>query len=170
MVDETGDAEKGTHTVGVQRKTPASPRGSKRAGRGLPCLRERRRLAALDRELYIPRSWTCDLDRCRAVGLGEETLFATKPELAAHMIGRFLDAGHHLGWIAGDEVYGGNPKLRFALEERGTGYVLAGACSAETTTGAGKFRVVTLAAKVPKRAWRTSSGGRHPGRRITPMQ
>lgn len=35
------------------------------------------------------------------------------------MIGRFLDAGHHVGWVAGDEVYGGNPKLRSALEERG---------------------------------------------------
>jgi hypothetical protein len=33
------------------------------------------------------------------------------------MIGRFLDAGPRVGWVAGDEVYGGNPKLRAALEE-----------------------------------------------------
>jgi hypothetical protein len=58
----------------------------------------RRGHAAVDRELYIPRSWTCDPDRCRAAGLGEDTVFATKPELAARMIGRFLDAGHHVGW------------------------------------------------------------------------
>ncbi|MPY34164.1 hypothetical protein FNH09_23810 [Streptomyces adustus] len=29
--------------------------------------------------------------------------------LAARMIGRFLDAGHGVDWVAGDEVYGGNP-------------------------------------------------------------
>lgn len=41
------------------------------------------------------------------------------------MIGRFLDAGHRVGWVAADEVYGGHPKLRTALEERKFGYVLA---------------------------------------------
>ncbi|WP_435272669.1 transposase [Streptomyces parvulus] len=56
--------------------------------------------------------------------MDEDTVFATKPELAARMIGRFLDAGHRVGWVAGDEVYGGNLKLRSALEARGTGYVL----------------------------------------------
>jgi SRSO17 transposase len=113
----------------------------------------------VDRELYIPRSWTCDPDRCRAAGLDEDTVFATKPEPAARMIGRFLDAGHRVGWVAGDEVYGGNPKLRSALEERGVGYALAVACSAEVTTGAGKFRADTLAAKVPRRAWQKLSAG-----------
>lgn len=108
--------------------------------------------AAVDRELYIPRSWTCDPDRCRAAGLGEDTVFAPKPELAARMTGRFLDAGHRVDWVAGDEVYGSNPTLRSALEERGAGYVLVVACSAEVTTGAGKFRADALAAKVLRRA------------------
>ena len=58
----------------------------------------------MDRKLYIPRSWTCDADRCRAAGPGEDTAFAPKPELAARMIGRFLDAGHRVDWVAGDEV------------------------------------------------------------------
>lgn len=40
------------------------------------------------------------------------------------MVTRFLDAGHRAAWAAGDEVYGGNPRLRAALEERGNGYVL----------------------------------------------
>jgi DDE superfamily endonuclease len=113
----------------------------------------------VDRELYIPRSWTRDPDRCRAAGLGEDTVFATKPELAARMIGRFLDAGHRAGWVAADEVYGGNPKLRSALEECQVGYVLAVACSHEVTTDAGKFRADALAAKLPKRAWQKLSAG-----------
>ena len=75
------------------------------------------------------------------------------------MVTRFLDAGHQAVWVAGDEVYGGNPRLRTALEERGTGYVLAVACSHEVTTGARKFRADTLARKVPKRAWQKLSSG-----------
>lgn len=70
-----------------------------------------------------------------------------------------LDAGHHAPWVTGDEVYGGNPKLRTALEERGTGYVLTVACSHQVTTQAGKFRADTLARKLPRRAWQKLSAG-----------
>lgn len=75
------------------------------------------------------------------------------------MIGRFLDAGHRVDWVTGDEVYGGNPRLRTALEERGVGFVLAVASSADVITGAGRFRADALAAKVPKRAWQKLSAG-----------
>lgn len=119
------------------------------------CAGTRRR----DRELYVPRSWTCAPHRCRAAGLGGATVFATKPELAARMIGRFVDAGQRVGWVPGDEVYGSNPKLRTALEERQVGCVLAVACSHEVTTSAGRFRADALAAKVPKRAWQKLSAG-----------
>ncbi|WP_406447027.1 IS701 family transposase [Streptomyces sp. NBC_01613] len=160
VVDETGDVKKGTDTVGVQRQYTGTAGRIENAqvavylvyaGRGGH--------AAVDRELYVPRSCTTDPDRCRAAGLGEETVFATKPELAARMVARFLNADHQAAWVAGDEAYGGNPKLRTALEQRGTGYVLAVACSHEATTGAGKFRADTLAKKVPKRAWQKLSAG-----------
>lgn len=59
-------------------------------------------------------------------------------------VARFLDAGHQAAWVAGDEVYGGNPRLRTALEQRGTGYVLAVACSHEVTTGGYRGDVNTL--------------------------
>lgn len=107
------------------------------------------------------------MDRCQAAGLDEDIAFAAKPELAARMIGRFLDAGYRAGWVAGDEVYGGNPRLRAALEERGAGYVLAIACSSEVIATGGKFRADALAAKVPKRAWqRLSAGGGAKGHRF----
>ena len=44
------------------------------------------------------------------------------------MIGRARKAGIPFGWVAGDEVYGGNPGLRSWLEERGIPYVMAVAC------------------------------------------
>jgi hypothetical protein len=65
-----------------------------------------------------------------------------------------------VGWVTGDEVYGGNPKLRAAIEERGLGYALAVARSAEVRTGAGTFRADALVKKVSKRAWQKLSAGR----------
>lgn len=161
VVDETGDVKKGTHTVGVQRQYTGTAGRIENAQVAVYLVYAAARgHAAVDRELYIPRSWTSDPDRCRAAGLGEDTVFATKPELARVMIERFLDAGHRIDWVTGDEVYGGNPKLRTALEERGLGYVLAVACSAEVATQAGKFRAEALAKKLPKRAWQKLSAGR----------
>lgn len=160
VVDETGDLKKGTHTVGVQRQyTGTAGRIENSQVAVYLVYAGARGHAAVDRELYIPRSWTCEPDRCRAAGLPEDTAFATKPELASRMIGRFLDAGHRADWVTGDEVYGGNPRLRTVLEERGVGFVLAVASSAGVITGAGKFRADALAAKVPKRAWQRLSAG-----------
>ncbi|MFE7113585.1 IS701 family transposase [Streptomyces sp. NPDC057575] len=160
VVDETGDVKKGSHTVGVQRQyTGTAGRIENSQVAVYLVYAGRRGHAAVDRELYVPRAWTDQPDRCRAAGLPPDTSFETKPELAARMIARFLDAGHHAPWIAGDEVYGGNPKLRTALEERATGYVLAVARSHEVITHGGKFRADTLAKKLPKRAWQELSAG-----------
>jgi SRSO17 transposase len=79
----------------------------------------------VDRELYLPRSWTDDPDRLRAAGVPDHVGFATKPKLATTMICRALDAGVPAAWVTGDEVYGNSPGLRAELEARGVGYVLA---------------------------------------------
>jgi len=102
VVDETGDVKKGIHTVGVQRQYAGTAGRIENAQVAVYLVyADRHGHAAVDRELYIPRSWTCDPDRCRAAGLGEDTAFATKPELAARMIGRFLDAEHRVSWVGG---------------------------------------------------------------------
>ncbi len=61
--------------------------------------------ALIDRELYLPRSWTADPARCAAAGIPAGTVFATKPKLARRMIARALDAGIPAAWAAGDEVW-----------------------------------------------------------------
>jgi SRSO17 transposase len=38
--------------------------------------------ALVDRELYLPKSWTGDRGRCREAGVPEDVQFATKPGLA----------------------------------------------------------------------------------------
>ena len=78
----------------------------------------------IHRALYLPRSWTDDPDRCAGAGAPDRTSFATKPQLAAAMIGHALDAATPVSWVAGDEVYGNDP-ARATLHQRGVGYVLA---------------------------------------------
>ncbi len=62
----------------------------------------RRGHALIDRELYVPRSWTADAARCAAAGIPAGTVFATKPKLARRMITRALDAGVPAAWVTGD--------------------------------------------------------------------
>jgi len=160
IVDETGDVKKGTHSVGVQRQytgtagrvenaqvavylTYATPRGH----------------ALIDRALYLPRSWTDDPDRCAAAGIPSGTSFATKPALATQLITRAVHAGVPARWVAADEVYGADPRLRAQLRTLGLGYVLQVAANRRMPTHAGLIRCDTLAGMLPARAWQTRSAG-----------
>lgn len=114
----------------------------------------------IDRELCLPRSWTGDTDRCAAAGVPEDTAFATKSALASRMIVRGLDGGVPPRWVAGDEVYGGNPTLRGDLEQRRVGYVLAVACDHRVITATGIHQADKLVARLPKRAWQHLFAGK----------
>jgi len=101
-VDETGDVKKGTVTPGVQRQCTgtagrienaqvavyleyAAPRGH----------------TLIDRELYLPKSWTSDPERCQAARIPARVTFATKPQLARRMIERAVTARVLFAWVAG---------------------------------------------------------------------
>ena len=113
--------------------------------------------ALIDRELYLPQKWTADRERCRAAGIGDDVLFATKPKLAQDMLGRAVRAGVPFAWFAADEVYGQNPGLREWLEDREIGYVMAVPCSEVMITAGRKRRADELAALVPSAAWQQLS-------------
>jgi SRSO17 transposase len=67
VVDETGDVKKGTGTVGVQRQYTGTAGSIENAQVAVYLVYAGRRgHAAVDRELYVPRSWTSNPDRCRA--------------------------------------------------------------------------------------------------------
>jgi SRSO17 transposase len=87
VVDETGDVKKGVHTVGVERQYTGTAGRVENAQVAVHlAYAGRHGQAALDRELYIPHSWTDQPDRCQAAGLDANTEFATEPEPAARMI------------------------------------------------------------------------------------
>jgi SRSO17 transposase len=161
VVDETGDLKKGTTTVGVQRQYTGTAGRIENAQVAVYLVyASQAGHAVIDRELYLPRSWTSDPDRLQAAGVPDEVGFATKPALAQAMIGRALDAGVPAAWVAGDEVYGANPRLRAALEARGVGYVLAVACDHHVPFGGATYRADALLGQVPARAWQQISCGK----------
>jgi SRSO17 transposase len=126
VVDETGVLKKGSKSAGVGRQYSGTAGRIENCQIGVflayaaPAGR-----TFIDRELYLPRGWIADRDRCAEAGIGVEVPFRTKPELALAMLTRALDAGVPAGWVTGDEIYGQNAGLRLALEERGLPYVLA---------------------------------------------
>ncbi|MEU9488800.1 transposase [Streptomyces decoyicus] len=87
-------------------------------GRRLPRLLQPCGHAAIDRQLGLPPSWAEGAARCRQAAVPDTLGFAMRPALAARMIGHALDTGAPASRVAGDEVCGGNPHLRTALERR----------------------------------------------------
>jgi SRSO17 transposase len=161
VVDETGDLKKGTQTVGVQRQyTGTAGRVENAQVAVLLVYAGPAGHGVIDRELYVPRSWTRDPDRCQAAGVPDQVGFTTKPALATAMLCRALDAGVPASWVTGDEVYGADPTLRAWLEARGIGYVLAVACDHPVVAAGDTWRADKLRHRVPARAWQCVSAGR----------
>ena len=158
-VDETGFLKKGRMSAGVARQYTGTAGRVENAQVGvfLAYVAPDGSRALIDRELYLPEKWTGDRNRCSRAGIGDDVAFATKPELARQMIERAVAAGVPFAWAAGDEVYGGNPKLRAWLEKEKIPYVMAVACSEMITTSAGAKRAGELAALVPAAGWQRLS-------------
>jgi SRSO17 transposase len=160
VVDETGDLKKGIHTVGVQRQyTGTAGRIENAQVAVYLTYAGTRGHAMIDRELYLPRSWTGDPDRLEEAGVPPEIEFLTKPALATGMVLRALHAGVSARWLAGDEVYGADPVLRAELETQRIGYVLGIGCDRQIPTAAGPIRADVLTASLPKQAWQRLSAG-----------
>jgi SRSO17 transposase len=163
VVDETGDLKQGTHTVGVKRQyTGTAGRVDNAQVAVWLVYATDAGHAVVDRELYLPRSWTDDPGRMRAAGVPDEVGFATKPELATAMICRALDAGVPASWVAGDGVYGASSRLRGELEARQIGCVLAVAWDHRVTFGGTTHRADTLLRQVPARDGSRSRAARAP--------
>ena len=161
VVDETGFVKKGEHSAGVQRQYSGTAGRIENSQIGVfLCYAGHGGSAFIDRELYLPQSWIDDPSRCKAAGIPDTIKFATKPQLARHMLERALDAGVPCGWVTGDEVYGGDRHLRLWLESREQSFVLAVAKNEPLWwQGPTYVRADKIAESLPARAWRRLSAG-----------
>src|SRR5512132_44123 len=156
IADDTGFLKKGTRSAGVQRQYSGT------AGRTENCqvgtflaYASIRGHALIDRELYLPQSWTVDRDRCRAAGIPDRVEFTTKPRQAMAMIASAIGAGVPFRWFTADEAYGQAKYLRVWLEDQDVFHVVATGCNDTLiTTDGGEQRADALVAALPARAWR----------------
>lgn len=165
ILDDTGFVKKGTKSAGVQRQYSGT------AGRVENCqigvflaYATDRGHALIDRELYLPETWTGDRDRARAAGIPDEVGFATKPRLGMAMLERAITAGVRFSWVTADEAYGQVKYLRVWLEQHNAGYVLATKRNdtlvpAAPGFGLAEVRADALIAGLDPRAWRRLSVG-----------
>jgi SRSO17 transposase len=161
VADETGFLKKGTKSAGVQRQYSGTAGRIENCQLGvfLTYVSSRGR-ALIDRELYLPdASWCADRERCREAGIADDVEFATKPVLAARMLGRLLDSGAAVGWFSADEAYGDNPGLRTWLEDHDLNYVMAVSCDSRFITPTGPARADELARTAPRKGWQRLSAG-----------
>lgn len=113
VVDETGFLKQGKASCGVARQYTGSAGKITNCQIGVfVCYVAERGHAFIDRELYLPKSWTDDKARMAKAHVPRELIdsahggFATKPALALAMIERAIGANVPFSFVAADTVYG----------------------------------------------------------------
>jgi SRSO17 transposase len=159
--DETGFVKKGKASAGVQRQYTGTTGKVDNCQIGVfLAYHTPRGRALIDRELYMPRSWTDDPGRCGRVHVPDEVGFATKPQQAQAMLARAVDAGVPFAWFTADEAYGQNRELREWCEQQDIAYVMATRKDHEVASGLHTTtRVDELVARIRPGAWRRMSCG-----------
>jgi SRSO17 transposase len=160
VIDETGFLKKGVHSAGVARQYSGT------AGRIENCqigvfvaYASQHGQTLLDRELYLPKEWTDDRERCRRAGIPDQRPFATKPALAQQMLQRSFAAGVKLAWVTGDSIYGDDRNLRQWLESRFQPFVLAVSGKEAVWMDLQQRQVKTILTELPADRWERLSAG-----------
>lgn len=125
IVDDTGFAKKGVHSVGVARQYCG------RLGKTDNCqiavtLSIANHAASLPiaYQLYLPEDWADDEARRRKAHVPDEVVFKTKPQIALAQIRAALKAGVCPGVVLADAAYGTNGGFRAGLTQEGLIYAV----------------------------------------------
>jgi SRSO17 transposase len=160
VIDETGFLKKGTSSAGVARQYSGTAGKIENCQIGVfLAYASRHGHTLIDRELYLPKEWIDDRERCRRAGISDKQAFATKPALAQQMLQRTFEAGSKLAWVTGDSIYGDDRALRQWLESRHQPYVLAVSGKEALWLEAHQRQVKLILAELPADGWETLSAG-----------
>jgi SRSO17 transposase len=127
VIDESGHPKKGDETAGV------SPQYCGNTGKIDNCVTtvhltyssfDSEFRTMLESDLYLPRCWDEDRERCRRAKIPDEIVYRPKYDIALEQLDRARGAGVSFAWITADEWYTEKPKFLRGLENRGLRYVL----------------------------------------------
>jgi SRSO17 transposase len=125
IVDDTGFAKKGEHSVGVARQYCGrlGKTDNCQVSVSLSFANEHGSLP-LGYRLYLPREWAEDVARRKKVGIPEAIEFRTKGVIALEQIDQALASGISPGIVLADAAYGTDTDWRNQLSERGLQYMV----------------------------------------------
>lgn len=125
IVDDTGIAKKGEHSVGVARQY------SGRLGKTDNCqiavnlsIANEHGSLPLAHRLYLTKEWAEDAARRKKAGVPEQIEFRTKAEIALEQIDQALAAAIPKGVVLADAAYGTDTDWREHLSQRGLLYMV----------------------------------------------
>jgi SRSO17 transposase len=125
VIDDTGFAKQGEHSVGVARQYSGT------LGKTANCQIAvslhhvgENGSTALNWRLYLPEEWAEDSDKREEAGIPEDVVFQTKWELALEMIDEVRGWGLPDRVVLGDAAYGEPTAFRQGLEKRELRYAL----------------------------------------------
>ena len=130
IVDDTGFAKKGVHSVGVARqycgrlgKTDNGKTDNCQIAVTL-CIANHAASLPIAYRLYLPQDWASDAARRRKARVPEDVRFRTKPQIALGQIRAALATGVGKGVVLADAAYGTNGAFRAGLTRMGLSYAV----------------------------------------------
>jgi SRSO17 transposase len=123
ILDDTGVAKSGRHSVGVARQycPPLGKKENCQVAVSLSLANEHASLPVAF-QLYLPEEWAGDPERRRKAGVPTEIRFRTKPEIALEQLARAVAADLPRGLVLADPAYGNDTALRDGITALGLLY------------------------------------------------
>jgi SRSO17 transposase len=125
LIDESGVAKKGAHSVGVARQCRGRLGKVDNCQVGVFAALGGGHLAAVTAlRLFLPEDWACDELRCEAAGIpAEHRQTKSKTALAVEMVRHQRALGVRFAWVGVDGGYGKKPEFPRALKDLGEPFV-----------------------------------------------
>jgi len=79
--------------------------------------------ALLDSDLFLPKDWAEDRERCQEACIPDDLPYRPKTEIAVAQVRRAIGNGIHFDWIVFDEGYGKAPAFLFDLDALGQTWI-----------------------------------------------
>jgi SRSO17 transposase len=113
ILDDTGFAKQGRHSVGVARQycPPVGKQDNCQVAVSLSLANQHASLPVAFR-LYLPEDWACDPERRRKAGIPPEISFRTKPQIALEQLTQAVADAVPRGVVLADPAYGNDTDLR----------------------------------------------------------
>ena len=124
IIDESGNPKKGRHTACVQRQWCGN------SGKIDNCVMAVHTgyvagdfQCLLDSDLFLPQEWANDPQRRAEVGVPDDVVFRTKPQIAMAQVRRALSNGIRVSAWTFDEAYGRGAEFLNGMDTLGQNYV-----------------------------------------------